>query len=233
MFGGILVPLLISQSAQAQGNAPSVPAVTFNEKWTVLHLEKRASSAPKVIPTQSPLNQLFNFEFKGSQENQKFLLGPYESYSAWFIQDGYLQPVEPKNAAIKLGVAENFELQGILNATGPGGWFILLGWQKQNGYLLSSVTLKSSGSPWHLEEIKNGKGIPDTHFEFTRFEWKGDQRFRLSIKDKTLNMTVGKDRLLKDQHLTNFQMGDLIFGTYETPYGPKPLKIKSLRVRAK
>lgn len=230
LFGLIV---FLSLAEQVRSADPADAMVTLKSKWTVLHLEKKPSTRPKVIPNQSPLQTLFNLEFNGSQIDQPFLLGKFKSSSAWFIQNGYLQPVEAKNSAIQLGIAENFELQGIINAEGTGGWYILTGWHQQSGYMLSAVTLRQSGSPWHLEEIRNGQGLAGTHQEIFRHDWKGDQRFRLSVKDKALTLKIGKETLLDKQLQPQYQTGAIIVGGYETPYGPKPLKIRSMRVRAR
>ncbi len=216
------------------GADPTAPNTSFPKKrWTVLHLEKKPSKLPKVIPTKSHLKPLFGLKLIGSHPEEPFLFGKFTSASSWYIENGYLQPVEPQNSALHLGVAEDFELQGIFNVEGQGGWYMLLGWENQHGYLLHNVTLKKSGSPWHLEEIRGSKGILETHQEFYRHEWKGDQQFRLSIKDKQLTLKVGDEVLTEKFLLPNYHTGELILGTYTTPYGPKPLKVRSLRIRSR
>jgi hypothetical protein len=51
------------------------------------------------------------------------------------------------------------------------------------------------------------------------------------VKDKELNLSVGKIKVLKEQLLSNYTEGDIILGVYDTKYGPRPLQIHSLRIR--
>jgi hypothetical protein len=98
--------------------------------------------------------------------------------------------------------------------------------------MLSNVTLKESGSPWFISEDRGGKAIESTNNEVKQFEWKGDQPLRMLVQEKKLTVVVGKTAIVEDYPLENYSAGDLFLGTYDTRYGPKPIAVKSLRVRA-
>ncbi len=219
-----------------QSVAPAKPAKTakkLGKKWVVLHQPRK--SGPKIgpIPDNSPLEVLNDFELVGPRPGDPFLFGNFKSRGEWGIVNGALKPVAGKHTACKLIRAEDFELEGVLNADGLGGWFFLLGWNGGDGYMVYNVNLKTSGSPWLVAEFRDGKGLEDTHREFYRFVWKGDQPLKMTVEGKVFNLIAGREIVAQDLPLPNYQGGDLIVGTYDTRYGPKPLSIESLRIRAK
>jgi hypothetical protein len=54
----------------------------------------------------------------------------------------------------------------------------------------------------------------------------------MSVKDRQLTVQVDKAFVVENYPLENYTAGELMIGTYDTRYGPRPLKIKSLRIRS-
>ena len=55
----------------------------------------------------------------------------------------------------------------------------------------------------------------------------------MTVADQKLTIQVGETLVADELQLPNYDEGDIILGTYKTQYGPKPVKIRSLRIRAK
>lgn len=206
---------------------------TIGKEWTVLWDARRSAPGKRPLEEDSPLQPLKEFQIEGVPDADPFWLSNFRSEGTWGSANRRLTRIAGKNAALKLARAESFELQGVLNAEGLGGWFLLFGWDKGHGYGLYNVTLKTSGSPWIFTEFRDSAAIAETHREKHRYLWKGEQPMFVVIIDKKLTVQVGRETILKDFELPNYHAGDVILGTYDTPYGPKPVSVRSLRIRAK
>ncbi len=112
--------------------------------------------------------------------------------------------VEGKNALLSLAVADSFELEGILELDGLGGWLMLLGWHEGHGYSLSNVTLKDSGSPWFVCEYRGNEAIVPTNNEVRQLQWKGVNPFRMSVKEQKLTVQVDKAFVVENYPLENY-----------------------------
>lgn len=220
-----------SDSADKPGD-PSDKIDVPAGNWTVRFLDKNPSSRKRPVPKNSNLKVLDDLQLIGAKMENQHLLGEFRSKGEWAWQQGYLLPTEKQDSALRIGFVEDFELQGIWNVEGRGGWFILLGYEDGHGYVLENTTFISSGSPWHLAELRGGRGIPDSFREVSRYDWEGDQAVRLSVKNKELTLKVGDEDLIVDEPLDNYGPGELIIGTFRGRYAPKPLKIRSLRIRS-
>ena len=161
-----------------------------------------------------------------------FHIHEYRPDGDWSLSDGLLVPTG-KNGLLGLGTAEEFELEGYLSAEGLGGWLLVLGWQpeEQEGFVVYNVTLRESGSPWHLDHVRKGKVTLEDHREVTRFEWKGARRLRVAVIAERLSLAVDEQVLYEAVELPEYRAGIVALGTYDTRYGPKPLRIASLRIR--
>lgn len=237
---GVGAGLLLACSAIAAAddldkdlNKP-VPAKTaaLTKNWTVLHLGNRRDLSAKPLPKQSKLQQLDEFELTGPQPGHAFVLGNFVSDGTWGVINGAVQLAGGRNGAVKLARANNFELEGTIEMERYGGWFLLVGWDEGRGYSISNVTMKESGSPWYITEYRGSTAIPETHQEVARHDWERSQVVKVSVKDKVLTFALGKFEVLKEQTLENYAEGDVIFGVYDTRYGPRPVKIHALRIRA-
>lgn len=215
----------------AGDEASEFPALT--KKWTVLWDARRSPVAPAPLPDKSSLESLDGFELTGIPTADRFQLRSVKCDGAWGSKNRWLVRMTGKDSALRLARGDGFEMEGIVKADGRGGWFILLGWDKGHGYGLYNVTLKESGSVWFLSEFRDGKAVEETHREVSRFVWKGNQPMNLQVVDGKLTLKVGRTTLLKTLELPNYRTGDIILGTYDTPYGPKPVAVGSLRIRAK
>jgi hypothetical protein len=220
-------------NAAATPSGVSKPAKALSKKWTVLHQPGKAKPNVAPLPKNSTLEVLKDFELQGPRPGDPFLFGNFKSQGEWGLVNGTLKPLDGKHTACKLARADSFELEGVINAEGLGGWFFLLGWDKDNGYMIYNVNLRVSGSPWLVVEFREAKGIEETHREFHRYEWKGDQPFSMTLEGKELSIIAGREVVAQKLPLPNYRAGDVIVGTYDTRYGPKPLAIQSLRIRAK
>lgn len=224
-----ILTLIFCQSANAQPD--EFDGVVAEKKWTVLHVQSRRFRGTKPLTKKSKLKQLDDLQFTGPKPGHPFVLGNYAVDGKWGLVNGYVQRLSGKDAALQLCWADQFELEGVIEHAQFGGWFFLVGWDKEHGYSLSNVKLKTSGSPWFVSEMRGAKSIEEKTTEFDHFNWKGEQSFSLSVKENELTLKVGRFNVLRTP-LENYKPGAIILGVYDTEYGPKPIRIKSLRVRS-
>lgn len=220
------------RAAPAEDDAPPM-AVVAGKKWTVLYQNLPKTPAVQSLPDKGPLYVVSPLEIGGPRPGDPHLLGDYVADGDWGYDRTGLYRTKGSNAALLLASGEDFELEGNVMGEGLGGWFFIVGWKERHGYLLYNTTLKTSGSPWLIAELRDGKAIEETHREVGRHLWKGVQPFRLSVEKKQLQLTIGKETVVDELDLPNYGAGEILLGTYETKYGAKPLRIQSLRVRAK
>ena len=209
------------------------PQKLSKKSWEVLWDSHRTAGGTRPLAEDGPLHSLKDLQLQGVPKADPFWLHDFKSSGVWGSIDHRLARIEGENAAVKLIRAENFELQGSVKAEGLGGWFILFGWDKGHGYAIYNVSIKLSGSPWIVSEFRDSKAISRTHREIHRYQWKGEQPLFLSVENKKLSLQVGREKIAKDLELPNYHTGDIILGTYDTPYGAKPVSVRSLRIRAK
>ena len=98
--------------------------------------------------------------------------------------------------------------------------------------MLSNVTLKDSGSPWFLSELRGAAAVPEGTEELEHFEWLRSQPFRLSVASKELTLEVGEKTVVDHIPMPHYEKGRVLLGVYDTRYGPKKLRVHSLRMRA-
>lgn len=221
-----LATTALAQNGAGQGN-PVVPA----EKWTVLFRGKVSKKRALKPLGNLPVISHKDLRFVGPDPGHPFRLGNFQVDGAWGVRAGHLVRGSGDNAALVLADADEFELEGLVDADGLGGWFILLGWHKGTGYALYNVTLKKSGSPWILTEFKDSNALADEQREVNRYNWKKTQPMWLKVVENKLSLKVGDKIILEDKPLPNYLPGKLMFGTYNTRYGPKNLRVQTLRIR--
>jgi len=137
-----------------------------------------------------------------------------------------------EDGALQIGLADQFELEGICEQVEYGGFFFLLGYDQGRGHGVINTTMKSSGSPWFVCEFRGDQAIEDSNEQFDDFEWRKAQPFKLTVQNNSLSLLVGRFTVFEKLPLNNYQPGRIIFGVYETRYGTKPIRFKSLRLRA-
>lgn len=172
-----------------------------------------------------------DLKFTGPAPGHSFVLGNFVADGEWGVVDGGIQLVDGYNAALKLATAKDFELDGVIDMRDYGGWFLLLGWHDGRGYSVSNVTMRESGSPWFISEYRGSVAIPEAHEEITQHEWRHEQEFKVTVREQQLTFTLGRFKVLDDELLPDYDAGDVIFGVYDTRYGPRPVSIRSLRIR--
>lgn len=229
----LLAAPLFSEEPEKDEPPEPAPRVTAGKKWTVLHrtLPKDGADAP--LPASAPVVPYSGFKLVGPDPGHPFKFGNFESGSEWGAGQTGLHPIHEKDAALVLAAADAFDLEGVASAEGTGGWFFLLGWKEGHGYVLYNITMKQSGSIWVLFEVRDGKAVPGSNREVSRTPWKGYQPFTLSVQKNALQFKVGSDVIGKDVPLPNYHEGTLMLGMYVTKHGAKPLRVQSLRIRAK
>lgn len=201
-------------------------------KFVTLCVPQRTAGAFATLPKQSKLVPLRDLTFIGPRSSHPFVLGNFAADGQWGLVNGSVGLIDGKNAALQLAWAGDFELAGVIEQTGLGGCFWLLGWEDGRGYALHNVVMKDSGSPWFLSEFRGGTAIEDRTIELEKFDWKGDQSFVMTVQDKTLALQVGQFPVVKSLVMDSYQPGQLAFGVYDTRYGPKNVRIKALRIRS-
>lgn len=203
-----------------------------NADWRILVAPaRRARPGLRALPESALVKPLSDFELTGPKPGDAFQLGNFAADGKWGLHDGGVVRTEGRNAALKLGRAENFELEGNIELGEEGGWFLLVGWDEGRGYSIMNVGFRESPSPWFITEYRGSAAIADTHQEVAKHAWRKEQTLKLSVKQQELNLSVGRISVLKQQLLPNYGEGDIILGVYDTKYGPRPLRIRSLRIR--
>lgn len=212
--------------------APLVPVVNITDKWTVLVNPARPRPGIVEFTEKSPIQNVAEFKLVGPSVGHPFCLGEFVVDGKWATVQGAVQVTEGKNTLLSLATADQFELEGVIHQEGSGGWLMLLGWNQGHGYSLSNVSLITSGAPWFVCEYRGAEALIPTNNEVKQFNWKGDQPFHMLVKDKLLSVTVGKTPIVEEYPLDNYTAGQIYLGTYDTRYGPRPVKVRSLRIRA-
>ncbi|MEZ6066468.1 MAG: hypothetical protein R3B90_12345 [Planctomycetaceae bacterium] len=130
-------------------------------------------------------------------------------------------------------LADDFELEGRIAMKDQGGWFMLLGWNAElgNGYAIYNCTTRKSGAPWFICELRGHAAVRDTNQELRQYEWKNIQDAKVSVRDGQVTVQLGRAKVLDGELLPNYQPGAVVFGVYDTRYGPRPIRIESLRIR--
>lgn len=234
LFGGLLISLsgaVAHAEPQQPDQAPEDAAEKLDTKWHVLVRPARRARGRRDLPKNGPLANMPELELTGPEPGHPFVLGNYADDGRWGYVNGGVELVEGRNAALKLGRAENFDLEGIIEMGREGGWFLLVGWDQGRGYSIINIGFRESPSPWFITEYRGAAAISDAHQQVAKHAWRKDQILKLSVKDRELNLKVGKVAVLKKQTLPNYTVGDIILGVYDTRYGPRPVRIKSLRIR--
>ena len=183
------------------------------------------------LPKNSLIESLENFTITGAHKNHSNRLNKIVCDGQWGISQGALTQISGREAAIKIGRAENFELEMGIQAKGYGGWFILFGFDQGHGFGIYNVTMKTSRSPWFITEFRDNKGIMASDQELISYEFKGKEALRMKVLNNKVTLTIGNQKILDNIEFAGIHEGDIILGTYDTQYGPKPVKIYGIRLR--
>lgn len=212
--------------------AEAAPEVTVTSRWSVLYAAGRRAQGARPLPPNGKIQPLPELQFTGPEPGHPFVLGDFAADGEWGVADGGIVRTKGNNAALKLGCAENFELEGTLEMGDEGGWFLLVGWHDGRGYSIINIGFRESPSPWFITEYRGGAAIAEAHQHIRHHAWRDAQTLNLTVQDQVLNLHVGKVHVLQDQQLSQYSVGDVILGVYDTRYGPRPIRIRALRMRA-
>jgi hypothetical protein len=224
--------LLIGLAGAVAGADDPQPLST---RWTQLLRGSRPAPQPRPIPPNSPLKPLTDFSFTGPMPAHPFVLGNFAADGQFGVIGGGIELAEGRNAALQLApLADQFELEGRIAMKDFGGWFLLVGWNDEtgNGYAVHNCTMRESGSPWFITEMRGRKAVEGTNQELRQLEWNRIQDVRVAVKESQLSFQLGANKVLDGEVLPNYQPGGIIFGVYDTRYGPRPVHLDSLRIRA-
>jgi hypothetical protein len=233
-LGGLCVALLLAPPELLPSDSPAPSRSPLSPGWNVLLSPPDRSPQPRPLPEGAPLRTVEKLTLLGPHEGHPFFLGPFETNGRWELAEGELRVAGGPNALLELPEADQFDLEGVFASERLGGMLFLIGWTADNsGYALYNPTMKTeaSGSPWQLCRMRHGRFVPGTDQEVARQEWQGVRSIRLSVRDERLSLAIGPIRLIEDLPLPEYQPGKLLLGTYDTRYGPKNLRIRSLRIR--
>ncbi|MEX0585428.1 MAG: hypothetical protein WD176_02200, partial [Pirellulales bacterium] len=121
----------------------------------------RRARGQRALPENGPLVNVRQLELTGPAPGHPFILGHYSDDGKWGFVDGSVVRVDGRNAALKLGRAEHFELEGVVEMGDEGGWFLLVGWDEGRGYSIINIGFRESPSPWFITEYRGGAAIAD------------------------------------------------------------------------
>ncbi len=228
-----MASLPVLNGADAPGaKGPAEKAFTLSNKWVVLINPAAKIRGRRPLPEKGLVQNLPSLKFTGPRPGHPFVLGEFADDGDFALVDGALQLASGASAAVQLPEADDFELEGIMEHNDFGGWFMAVGWTAGRGYVLSNATLKESGSPWFLTELRGGAAIPEGTEDLEHFEWLRSQPFRLAVKNSELTLEVGKRVVADHVAMPNYEKGRVLLGVYDTRYGPKKLRVHSLRMRS-
>lgn len=225
-----LILILVSCGIVAADDPP--PLTT---RWTTILRASRPAPQPRPLPAGAAVKSLTEFSFTGPMPAHPFVLGNFAADGEFGVVNGGLELVTGRNAALQLvPLADQFELEGRIAMKDLGGWFLLVGWNDEtgNGYAVHNCLMKESGSPWFITELRGRKAVEGTNQELKQLEWKRIQDVRVTVRDSQLTFQLGPTKVLDGEMLPNYQPGSIIFGVYDTRYGPRPVHLDSLRIRA-
>jgi hypothetical protein len=178
-----------------------------------------------------------DLRFRGPEPTHPFLLGEYRTAAGWDLIEKRLVAPAAEPASLRIATADEFGLEAELEAAGNGGWFLALGWVGNSGWVLSNVTMRTSGSPWHICRVENGVADVATHKEVARTSWKGVQKLGLALTRNSrgeyrLDGQLAGKPFLDGVALPGYSGGDVYLATYVTKYGPMPVKVNVLRAKS-
>ncbi|ODA31249.1 hypothetical protein A6X21_22510 [Planctopirus hydrillae] len=222
----------IAQAQSKKTAGPNAKEAQKNPPWEILFLPPRQRKVGvQALPEKGPIKLVKTLNLSGPVKGHPHLLGEFAINGEFGILNNLLSRVTGANAAIEIGSAHQFELEGMMQAEGTGGWFFLLGWKDGSGHALFQIGTRTSGSPWFHCVFKEGAAEKDSHVEFGRMEWKGSLPVSLVVKDQAASLKVGTLQLAQNLPLRDYSEGGIYIGTYDTQYGPRNLQIQSLRLR--
>jgi hypothetical protein len=210
VFGLIAAPLLLGADKPKAKAPPAEKQFELSNKWVVLVNPAARIRGQRPLPEKGLVQNFGELKFTGPRPGHPFVLGDFIDDGDFALIDGILQPARGTNCVVQFPEADEFELEGIMEHIDFGGWFMAFGWGDGRGYVLSNVTMRESGSPWFLTELRGGSAIPDG----------------------TEDLEVGRRAVIDHLSISNYEKGRVLLGVYDTRYGPKKLKVHSLRMRA-
>lgn len=153
----------------------------------------------------------------------------------WGIKGNSLLRTKGSQAAIGLASnAAEFELEGVMSVGRLGAWFILVGWDGENGYAFYHLRVRNSAQ-WRTVEIKDGKTVNESLLSHNvGFRPSKPHKILLRVVDGRMTVIIDDGNRVADRvKMPNYSKGAVILGTYPTIYGATDISVHALRIRAK
>lgn len=228
----VAVPPNGKSSSQGTGKPAPTAGKSDVVKWRILYQSprtRRPGAYP--LPENSLITSLGDLTLTGPAEGHPHLLGKFSINGSWGIVNGCLGRIAGTNAVAEVLTADEFEMEGLVQAEGTGGWFILFGWNGDSGHALFQMGSRTSGSPWYVCKFRDGESRVNSQEEIGRMNWKGFMPVKLAVREGTFNLSIGDLRLATERKLESYEPGRILIGTYDTQYGPRNVLIQSLRAK--
>jgi len=178
---------------------------------------------------KSSIKNLTDLEFEG--EGDKNVIRDFKPDGRIIESDGTLRLESGRSGAIRIA-QDALSCEMILDTVmgDTGNWFLLIGWDGQNGYLMESVTLRTS-AVWLVSEVREGKiGIRKKHSDV--HIPPGPYRVSLTIDQGAMTLKMGRNIIINHVAMPNYRSGDIIAGVAPNQYGTKALKIGRIAMRS-
>jgi len=178
---------------------------------------------------KSSIKNLTDLEFEG--EGDKNVIRDFKPDGRIIESDGTLRLESGRSGAIRIA-QDALSCEMILDTVmgDTGNWFLLIGWDGQNGYLMESVTLRTS-AVWLVAEVREGKiGTRKKHSD--AHLTAGPHRVSLMIDDGAMTLKVGRALIINHIAMPNYKSGDIIAGVAPNQYGTKTLTIGRIAMRS-
>jgi hypothetical protein len=107
-----------------------------SKSWKVLYEAQNKNVNKRNLPGKYPMKIINDVHLEGVNKNDPFLFNEFLSSGLWGVNKGRLAVTAGSDTMLRLSHAEDFELEGIMNAGGLGGWYILFGWNKDRGFMI-------------------------------------------------------------------------------------------------
>lgn len=219
-------------------HAGDVSDVKLSRRWQPLFVVMNSTPVQDLPEEYLVSSSIGGVKFEGPHSDVN-LLGKFETNGVFVLGSGVVHRQVGNNALLQLPSAETFDLEGLVDVGDLGGMLILVGWNNQtnSGHAIYSVGMKSSGDPWRICRIENGKAVTGSDRLILKKKIRGEGAFRLKVEEKggkyLLSLAHGDQVILMNLSLDKYKAGSVLIGSYAAGYGGKNLKFRSLRMRSR
>lgn len=224
------IPAAVNDRQDQSQVEPVVPPVAIPAPVPVAINEWRT-----LIPATPPflhVGNLDRFSFQCQLEGfDRNLKDHFAVNGRWTATPSGIQS-EGERAALRVGTANNFQIEGTVSLSKHGGWFWLIGWTGSEGYIVYDVGLSST--TWFLHRVAPNPTESRQLHRFSRKSIMGQQQLSVGVEDAHLTFRVGDMTFLERFHLPEYKEGEIITGTFLPPaqYNSRLVTFHRLRMIA-